>query len=214
MSSEPELFSHTEWLEQMRYYYSKFEEGGSVYEAAKLLPGVPVDDIWESLYVCGPKTAMTSRKQHPLYNRWQNAQQKCKNPKDPQYKNYGGRGLKFSTNFEDFDYYVDYLESLEDAYKEGFSIDRKDNDIGYIEGNIRWANKSTQSANISKKDNKTGFTGVNIQTDSGRYSATVKFKKKIFHLGTFDTALEAAKVRDKFVSDNNMPHTLNFKEEK
>ena len=55
MSSEPELFSHTEWLEQMRYYYSKFEEGGSVYEAAKLLPGVPIDLIWESVETLRPR---------------------------------------------------------------------------------------------------------------------------------------------------------------
>jgi len=55
MSDEGELFSHTEWLEKMRYYYSKFEEGGSVYEAAKLLPGVPIDDIWEAVETLRPR---------------------------------------------------------------------------------------------------------------------------------------------------------------
>jgi len=55
MSDSEELFSHAEWLEQMKYYYSKFEEGGTVAEAAKLLPGVPIDDIWEAVETLRPR---------------------------------------------------------------------------------------------------------------------------------------------------------------
>ena len=55
MPDKDELFSHSEWLEQMRYYYSKFEEAGTVYEAAKLLPGVPTDDIWEAIETLRPR---------------------------------------------------------------------------------------------------------------------------------------------------------------
>ncbi len=55
MSADGELFDHQEWLERMRYYYSKFEEGGSVYEAAKLLPEVPIDDIWEAIETLRPR---------------------------------------------------------------------------------------------------------------------------------------------------------------
>ena len=55
MSADGELFDHQEWLERMHYYYSKFEEGGSVYEAAKLLPGVPLTEIWESVELLRPR---------------------------------------------------------------------------------------------------------------------------------------------------------------
>jgi len=55
MSDSKELFDHQEWLEQMKYYYSKFEEGGSVAEATKLLPGVPIDDIWEAIETLRPR---------------------------------------------------------------------------------------------------------------------------------------------------------------
>ncbi|RLA61967.1 MAG: hypothetical protein DRQ78_08345 [Epsilonproteobacteria bacterium] len=53
--SQQELFSHNEWLERMRYYYSKFEEAGSVNEASKLLPGVPIQDIWEAIETLRPR---------------------------------------------------------------------------------------------------------------------------------------------------------------
>ena len=55
MSETEELFDHNEWLEQMKYFYSKVEEAGSVYEAHKLLPGVPIDDIHEAVETLRPR---------------------------------------------------------------------------------------------------------------------------------------------------------------
>lgn len=52
------------------------------------------------------------------------------------------------------------------------------------------------------------FLGVSKK--GKRFSAKVKFNKKDFHLGTFDTPEEAALERDKFVLENKMKTRLNF----
>ena len=47
-----------------------------------------------------------------------------------------------------------------------------------------------------RTDNKSGHKGV-FRKKSGRYSASIGFKKKVFYLGTFDTCEEAIEAREK-----------------
>lgn len=45
-----------------------------------------------------------------------------------------------------------------------------------------------------RKDNRSGYTGV-AQTRSGRWRASITFKGKRYHLGTYDSMEDAVKVR-------------------
>ena len=42
-----------------------------------------------------------------------------------------------------------------------------------------------------------------------KFRANIKINDKNIYLGYYNTSLEAAKARDKYVIDNNLEHTLN-----
>ena len=77
------------------------------------------------------------------YNSWKNAKSRCRNPKlkDKKYLK-----VVFSKRFEKFS---DFMGHIGPKPKPSYSLDRIDNNRGYVPGNIRWASKSAQAANRS-----------------------------------------------------------------
>lgn len=81
-----------------------------------------------------------------LYDIWVNMKQRCYNPKNTHYNNYGGRGIKicelWRSSFEEF-----YKWSTENEYEDDLTIDRINNDGLYEPSNCRWATRKVQSSN-------------------------------------------------------------------
>lgn len=79
------------------------------------------------------------------YKRWESIKQRCTNPKNPSYKNYGGRGItmcaEWAASFERF------FADVGECPGPGLSLDRIDNDGNYEPGNVRWATNSEQMRN-------------------------------------------------------------------
>ena len=72
--------------------------------------------------------------------------QRCQNPKDQSYHNYGGRGIEF--RFASVKDGVDYiLEALPSASYVGLDIDRSNNDGHYERGNLRLVTRKENIAN-------------------------------------------------------------------
>jgi hypothetical protein len=82
------------------------------------------------------------------YRLWNNMKQRCYNPKRPEYKNYGGRGIqvceKWRLSFIEFHNYVSALPCYN---KPGYTLDRIDNSSDYKPYNVRWATRKEQSQN-------------------------------------------------------------------
>lgn len=88
------------------------------------------------------------KKKRPNYKTWIEVKRRIFSPTYQNFDHYGGRGLTMEPGWvEDFDAFDKYLNSLTPAKQAGNSLDRKDNNLGYVEGNLRWADKSTQQTN-------------------------------------------------------------------
>lgn len=75
---------------------------------------------------------------------WRQMLQRCNNPKAKVYPYYGGRGIKVCKRWNKFE---NFLEDMLPTYREGLSLDRRNNDGNYSPSNCRWATKQDQARN-------------------------------------------------------------------
>ena len=147
------------------------------------------------------------------YNRWREIIFRCLDTKHKAYANYGGRGITVSKEFYDITVFIKYIESLPNYGLKDYSIDRIDNDKGYEKGNLRWASIGIQQRNrrLIQKNNTSGYRGVTIDKQKSylRYRARTKVNKTDKSLGTYNTAIEAAKAYDNYIIDNNIDAAIN-----
>lgn len=91
----------------------------------------------------------------PLYSVWQSMRNRCNNPNHKQWRDYGGRGIKICSRWNDFHAFVDDMGPR----PEGCQIDRIDVDGDYEPSNCRWVDRKTQQRN-QRRTHKVTIDGV------------------------------------------------------
>ncbi len=80
-----------------------------------------------------------------IHSIWKGMRQRCYNEKNPNYENYGGRGIEMCPSWKES--FESFYKDMGDPPSEFHSLDRIDNDLGYYPDNVRWATDQTQILN-------------------------------------------------------------------
>lgn len=121
----------------------------------------------------GKKTA-----RHKTWHVWNNMLERCKNPNNKAWGNYGGRGITVCLRWEIFE---NFLEDMGESLPK-MHLDRINNDGNYEPGNCRWI---THKENCRNKTDSTYLTikGVRAHTRlwselSGTHPDTIRYRRK------------------------------------
>ena len=116
----------------------------------------------------------------PSYISWKHMMQRCYNPNNVAYKDYGGRGIRVYRRWWKFkNFYKDMGER-----PKGMSLERIDNSKGYRPSNCKWATPQEQAHNTKGK----GYCWDKTNQNWKSY-ITVNYKQ--ITLGNFGTPEEA-----------------------
>ena len=128
---------------------------------------------------------------HPFYFMWNGMIQRCANTKHKYYQNYGGRGITVCERWLTFENFRDDMFA---TYKDGLSIDRVDNEIGYNKDNCKWSTRVEQANNTRSNLYLTidgqkhtvaewsRMSGINYQTITSRIIAGWLPKDCVFRI--------------------------------
>lgn len=127
------------------------------------------------------------------YNSWHSMKQRCENPNDDRFQDYGGRGIKVCDRWRFFD---NFLADMGEKPSPSHSIDRIDVNGDYEPSNCKWATPKEQQRNTRlQKNNSTGIRGVTFDKTRQKYVAQMYADgRKVLHK-RFNTLTEAKEAR-------------------
>jgi hypothetical protein len=132
---------------------------------------------------------------------------RCFNKKNKAFNRYGGRGIKVCDRWLDI---KNFIEDMYPSYQEGLTLDRIDVNGDYEPDNCRWTTVNIQARNTRDiiATNTSGFRGICWREDTHKWRSYITVNSKRVNLGSYQTALEAAKAYERYVRLNNLEHNF------
>lgn len=125
--------------------FNSFEDAVAARKAAEEKYWEPIIQEYEKATANIAKTPTLRQQNRELYWAWTAMKQRCNNPNAQAYHNYGGRGITYCEEWNEFDPFCYW--ALENGYKKGLQLDRIDNDGNYEPGNCRWTTRTINTQN-------------------------------------------------------------------
>lgn len=113
----------------------------------------------------GRKRATHGDSRTKLYKRWTAMIQRCENPNNTAYGNYGGRGISVCDEWHDYGAFKEW--AIANGFDESLTIDRIDVNGDYEPSNCRWVDYSVQMSNRRHYNRKELWKAVEAIDESG-----------------------------------------------
>lgn len=91
-------------------------------------------------------TRLENGRRNPTYTAWLQMRDRCDNPTNKSWADYGGRGIKVCERWMTFEAFFADLG----ARPAGLTLERSNNELGYEPGNVRWATRTEQNRNTRR----------------------------------------------------------------
>jgi len=149
---------------------------------------------------------------HPLYSKWLDMKQRCHNPENQSYKYYGARGIDVCSKWlNDSGAFVDW--GLANGWEKGLTIERLDNNSGYNPDNCAFVEHLSNMQNRRVQvNNKSGYRGVSYCKRDKAWRAHWSYKGVTKSLGSFSSAIIAARYWDAYNLAHGSLKPFNFEE--
>ena len=133
---------------------------------------------------------------HQHYRRWIDMNNRCYNANHPDYKDYGGRGIKVAPEWQKAagpEAFCAWMDANLKECPEGSSLDRKDNELGYEPGNLQWATSREQNSN-QRQRKKASDLPWGVYRSGKSFMALVWDGEQQLYLGSYKTVEEASEI--------------------
>jgi len=124
---------------------------------------------------------------------WYDMKTRCDNPKCKEYKNYGGRGIKYQQGWERFE---NFYRDMFNTYDDSLTLDRIDVNGDYTVENCRWSTWEVQNHNRRGMSGTSQYKGVVWNKSRNKWQASICKGGDQRHLGRFADELAAATAYD------------------
>jgi hypothetical protein len=115
-----------------------------------------------------------------IYFIWKTMRQRCLNPNNRKYKNYGGRGIKICDAWGEFLPFYEW--AIANGYREDLTIDRINVNGNYCPQNCKWSTIKQQERN------KTTSRIITVDGESRTLAEWAEIKG--IHIGTIFSRLK------------------------
>lgn len=101
-----------------------------------------------------------------IYNVWHHMLSRCNNERNKSWPRYGGRGIRVCARWTNS--FQAFADDMLPTYRDGLTIERKNNNKGYSKGNCVWVPLEMQAKNRSTTQRMQTPWGPMIAADCAR----------------------------------------------